>query len=348
MRVAGDDLHLHGEYLRNCWYVAAWAHELIDGKLLARTILEQPLVLYKGDSGRAVALDDRCCHRGARLSKRPARGRLRALHVPRPEVRRQRRLRADPWAGHDSQGHGRAQLPDRRARFAGVDLDGRGRQGRRIADRRLPVPARAGLARRARLPALRRQLPADRRQPGRLRAPRVRASAHARRLGGVCVQDQAGRGGAPAARLSRQAHAHERRGATVSPQGDAQRRAHRPLERRHDAHPGHLLPRVGLRAGGLGHRAGRRLAGQAVPQLPVLHPRDRQAPRTSSGTTCTTGISTIRRSRCRCTTAWSRASTRTRRSSSSSRRPSTPTRRFACTRSPPTRRWRTFAACSRS
>jgi hypothetical protein len=31
MRVAGDDLHLHNEYLRNCWYVAAWAHELIDG-----------------------------------------------------------------------------------------------------------------------------------------------------------------------------------------------------------------------------------------------------------------------------------------------------------------------------
>ena len=51
MRVAGDDLHLHNEYLRNCWYVAAWAHELIDGKLLARTILDQPILLYKGDSG---------------------------------------------------------------------------------------------------------------------------------------------------------------------------------------------------------------------------------------------------------------------------------------------------------
>jgi hypothetical protein len=25
MRVAGDDLHLHNEYLRNCWYVAAWS-----------------------------------------------------------------------------------------------------------------------------------------------------------------------------------------------------------------------------------------------------------------------------------------------------------------------------------
>ena len=29
-----------------------WDHELIDGKLLARTILEQPVVLYKGESGQ--------------------------------------------------------------------------------------------------------------------------------------------------------------------------------------------------------------------------------------------------------------------------------------------------------
>ena len=55
-------------FLLNCWYVAAWDHELIDGRLLARTILEKPLVLYKGDSGKAVALDNRCCHRGAKLS----------------------------------------------------------------------------------------------------------------------------------------------------------------------------------------------------------------------------------------------------------------------------------------
>ena len=32
-------------FLQNCWYVAAWDHELIDGKLLARTILEKPVVL---------------------------------------------------------------------------------------------------------------------------------------------------------------------------------------------------------------------------------------------------------------------------------------------------------------
>src|SRR5258708_21766198 len=55
-------------FLLNCWYVAAWDHELIDGRLLPRTLLDKPVVLYRGDSGRVVALDNRCCHRGAKLS----------------------------------------------------------------------------------------------------------------------------------------------------------------------------------------------------------------------------------------------------------------------------------------
>ena len=55
-------------YLMNCWYVAAWDYELIDGIKLARTILDKPIVLFQGESGKYVALDDRCCHRGAPLS----------------------------------------------------------------------------------------------------------------------------------------------------------------------------------------------------------------------------------------------------------------------------------------
>jgi vanillate O-demethylase monooxygenase subunit len=55
-------------FLANTWYVAAWDHELAGGTLLARTILEKPVLLYRGDSGRVVALDNRCCHRGAKLS----------------------------------------------------------------------------------------------------------------------------------------------------------------------------------------------------------------------------------------------------------------------------------------
>jgi phenylpropionate dioxygenase-like ring-hydroxylating dioxygenase large terminal subunit len=55
-------------FLRNSWYVAAWNHELIDGRKLARTILERPIVLYRVASGKVVALDDRCCHRATPLS----------------------------------------------------------------------------------------------------------------------------------------------------------------------------------------------------------------------------------------------------------------------------------------
>jgi phenylpropionate dioxygenase-like ring-hydroxylating dioxygenase large terminal subunit len=54
-------------FLKNCWYVAAWDHELLDGKMLARTLLEEPVLLYKSETGKVVALQDRCCHRGVPL-----------------------------------------------------------------------------------------------------------------------------------------------------------------------------------------------------------------------------------------------------------------------------------------
>ena len=55
-------------FLWNCWYVAAWDSEVENGTKLARTILEQPVVIYRGESGQYIALDDRCCHRAAPLS----------------------------------------------------------------------------------------------------------------------------------------------------------------------------------------------------------------------------------------------------------------------------------------
>src|SRR3984885_4443298 len=61
-------MNAEGIFLTNSWYVAASNHELIDGKKLARTLLERPIVLYRGASGKVVALDDRCCHRAAPLS----------------------------------------------------------------------------------------------------------------------------------------------------------------------------------------------------------------------------------------------------------------------------------------
>jgi len=56
-------------FVKNCWYVGAIDHELIDGKLLSRTLLGEHVLLYRGDSGKVVALSDRCPHRGALLSR---------------------------------------------------------------------------------------------------------------------------------------------------------------------------------------------------------------------------------------------------------------------------------------
>ena len=56
-------------FLKNCWYMGGWDHEVMDGKLLERRLLNQPVVFYRGESGQIVALDNRCCHRGAKLSQ---------------------------------------------------------------------------------------------------------------------------------------------------------------------------------------------------------------------------------------------------------------------------------------
>ena len=43
-------------FLKNCWYVAAWGHE-VGRALLARKVLEEPMVLYRTAAGDPVALD---------------------------------------------------------------------------------------------------------------------------------------------------------------------------------------------------------------------------------------------------------------------------------------------------
>src|SRR5258705_10760166 len=55
-------------FLRNTWYVAAWADEVEPGQLLARRLLDQPIVLFRDAEGRPRALTDRCPHRFVPLS----------------------------------------------------------------------------------------------------------------------------------------------------------------------------------------------------------------------------------------------------------------------------------------
>jgi len=54
-------------FLRNAWYVAAWGRE-IGRDLVRRVLLNEPVVLFRTTDGRAVALEDRCCHRRYPLS----------------------------------------------------------------------------------------------------------------------------------------------------------------------------------------------------------------------------------------------------------------------------------------
>ena len=55
------------DFVRNQWYVAAYAEEVGDD-LLGRTVLGEPIVLYRLQDGAVTALADRCVHRRYPLS----------------------------------------------------------------------------------------------------------------------------------------------------------------------------------------------------------------------------------------------------------------------------------------
>ena len=66
MRADGDSSGFSA-CVRRAWYVACASSELQD-KVLARTLLGTPLVLFRGPEGTPGALLDRCAHRNAPLS----------------------------------------------------------------------------------------------------------------------------------------------------------------------------------------------------------------------------------------------------------------------------------------
>lgn len=55
-------------FIKNAWYVAGWASE-IGRELTQRWIAGEPVVLYRTEAGTVAALEDRCPHRRASLSK---------------------------------------------------------------------------------------------------------------------------------------------------------------------------------------------------------------------------------------------------------------------------------------
>jgi len=56
-------------FLFDAWYVAGWADDLTPGSKIGRTFLNQPIVLFRTETGALGALEDRCCHRAMQLSR---------------------------------------------------------------------------------------------------------------------------------------------------------------------------------------------------------------------------------------------------------------------------------------
>ena len=76
-------------YPFNCWYVAATSDEVGAG-LLARRLLDRPVVLYRRSSGDVVAMEDRCVHRAYPLSEGRRDGDRGGLRLPRFQLRPRR------------------------------------------------------------------------------------------------------------------------------------------------------------------------------------------------------------------------------------------------------------------
>ncbi len=55
-------------FLRNAWYIAGYSEELVETPLLGRTILSQPVLLYRDDHGDVAAIGNVCPHRFVPLS----------------------------------------------------------------------------------------------------------------------------------------------------------------------------------------------------------------------------------------------------------------------------------------
>lgn len=56
-------------FLYNQWYMIGWSDELDDGAMIARTVLNMPVVVFRGLDGQGLyAMEDRCPHRFAPLS----------------------------------------------------------------------------------------------------------------------------------------------------------------------------------------------------------------------------------------------------------------------------------------
>ncbi|WPB55165.1 aromatic ring-hydroxylating dioxygenase subunit alpha [Xylophilus sp. GOD-11R] len=68
MTLAEDLPRRHDELLWNDWHPVAFSHQIPPGGHRAARLLEEEIVVWRDDDGSIHAWDDRCPHRGARLS----------------------------------------------------------------------------------------------------------------------------------------------------------------------------------------------------------------------------------------------------------------------------------------
>jgi vanillate O-demethylase monooxygenase subunit len=57
------------QFLQNTWYAAALSDEIACDELLSRSIIGEPVVLFRREEGAPIAMVDRCPHRFAPLSR---------------------------------------------------------------------------------------------------------------------------------------------------------------------------------------------------------------------------------------------------------------------------------------
>ena len=128
-------------FIRNAWYIAAWADELGE-KPLGAPHLRRAGRAVPRPGGRAAALVDRCCHRSAPLSlgEIVAHGIQCGYHGLTFDG--SGTCVAIPGQSRIPDERARAQLSRRRKEPVHLDLDGRGGPADTIADRRLPLPRR--------------------------------------------------------------------------------------------------------------------------------------------------------------------------------------------------------------
>lgn len=55
-------------FLKNYWYAAAFSADIPALKPIARTIMSEPIVFFRGSGGKVSAVEDRCSHRAMPLS----------------------------------------------------------------------------------------------------------------------------------------------------------------------------------------------------------------------------------------------------------------------------------------